>query len=414
MAINWIDILILVVQCLVIAIGVTTGFAYLTLFERRLLARLQNRIGPNRAGPGGFLQPAADAVKLFFKEDIVPAMADRGVYLLAPAMAVIPAIIIWAVIPFGCLNINWDYAACFSQSGEGLRNILQVADINVGVLYILAVTSIGVYGITLAGWSSNNKYSMLGGIRSSAQLISYELALGCAVLSVVMTYGTLSTREIVYAQGWNAGGLWGVVPQLLGFVLFMIASTAEVVRAPFDLVEAEQELAGGYNTEYGSMKFALFFMAEYIKLIAVSAIAVTFFFGGWRFPGLETLGRELNANFGGVVASVVIGLLSLGSFLLKVVCFLFVSVWVRASWPRLRYDRLMDLGWKWLLPLGLLNIVYTAVVYVLVPGQRLAAFVLLGLSLNTLAIAGSFSSAPKPVDNVTYVKDLKRPAGTSD
>jgi NADH-quinone oxidoreductase subunit H len=405
----WLDILILVIQCFVIALAVTTGFAYLTLFERRLLARLQNRVGPNRAGPGGFLQPAADAVKLFFKEDIVPAMADKPVYLLAPAMAVIPALIIWAVIPFGCLNVNWDYAACFDPAGANLRNLLQIADINVGILYILAVTSIGVYGITLAGWSSNNKYSMLGGIRSSAQLISYELALGCAVLSVVMTYSTLSTRQVVLAQE----GLWGIVPQLLGFVLFMIASTAEVVRAPFDLVEAEQELAGGYNTEYGSMKFALFFMAEYIKLIAVSAIAVTFFFGGWRFPGLELLGRNVTELAGPVVGSIVMGLASLGSFLLKVVAFLFLSVWIRASWPRLRYDRLMDLGWKWLLPLGLLNVAYTAVVFVLVPGERLASLVLFGLSAITLAIAGSFSSTPKPVDNVTYVKDVRGPAGGS-
>jgi NADH-quinone oxidoreductase subunit H len=404
---NWLDLLILVVQCFVITLAVTTGFAYLTLFERRLLARLQNRVGPNRAGPQGFLQPVADAVKLFFKEDIVPAMADKPVYLLAPAMAVIPALIIWAVIPFGCLNINWDYAACFDPAGTNLRNVLQIADIDVGILYLLAVTSIGVYGITLAGWASNNKYSMLGGIRSSAQLISYELALGCSVLSVVMTYSTLSTRQVVLAQE----GLWGIVPQLLGFVLFMVASTAEVVRAPFDLVEAEQELAGGYNTEYGSMKFALFFMAEYIKLIAVSAIAVTFFFGGWRFPGLETLGRGVTELAGPVIGSIVMGVVSLGSFLLKVVFFLFLSVWIRASWPRLRYDRLMDLGWKWLLPLGLLNIAYTAVVFVVVPGQRVASFVLLGLSLLTLMIAASFSSAPKPVDNVTYVKDVKRPAG---
>lgn len=408
---NWLSVLILVVQCFVIALAVTTGFAYLTLFERRLLARLQNRVGPNRAGPQGFLQPVADAVKLFFKEDIVPAMADKPVYLLAPALAVIPAIIIWAVIPFGCLNLNWDYAACFDPAGENLWNVLQIAEVNVGILYILAVTSIGVYGITLAGWSSNNKYSMLGGIRSSAQLISYELALGCAVLSVVMTYSTLSTRQVVLAQE----GLWGIVPQFLGFVLFMIASTAEVVRAPFDLVEAEQELAGGYNTEYGSMKFALFFMAEYIKLIAVSAIAVTFFFGGWRFPGLETLGRGMTELAGPVVGALVMGVVSLGSFLLKVVIFLFISVWIRASWPRLRYDRLMDLGWKWLLPLGLINIAYTAVVFVLVPSERVASFVLLGLSLITLAIAGSFSSAPKPVDNVTYVKDLKRPtSGAGD
>jgi NADH-quinone oxidoreductase subunit H len=410
---TWVDILILVVQCFVIALAVTTGFAYLTLFERRLLARLQNRVGPNRAGPQGFLQPAADAVKLFFKEDIIPTLADKPVYLLAPALAVIPAIIIWAVIPLGCFNINWDYQACFSADPQaaGLHNMLQIADINVGVLYLLAVTSIGVYGITLAGWASNNKYSMLGGMRSAAQLISYELALGTAVLAVVMTYGTLSTHQIVVQQA----GLWGIVPQFLGFVLFMFASTAEVVRAPFDLVEAEQEIAGGYNTEYGSMKFALFFMAEYIKLIAVSAIAVTFFFGGWRFPGLEALGRGMTELAGPVAGSVAVGLASLGSFLLKVVFFLFLSVWIRASWPRLRYDRLMDLGWKWLLPLGLLNIAFTAIVYVIFPTETVVpALILLALGLITLAIALSFSSVPKPTDNVTFVKGTRETAGSSD
>jgi NADH-quinone oxidoreductase subunit H len=402
---NWIDILLLVVQCFVVALAITTGFAYLTLFERRLLARLQNRVGPNRAGPGGFLQPAADAVKLFFKEDIIPTMADRAVYLLAPAMAVIPAIIIWAVIPLGCFNTNWDYSACFQPDQFGqLNNILQVAEINVGVLYLLAITSIGVYGITLAGWASNNKYSMLGGIRSSAQLISYELALGSSVLAVVMTYSTFSMREIVYQQG----VLWGIIPQFLGFVLFMIASTAEVVRAPFDLVEAEQELTGGYNTEYGSMKFALFFMAEYMKLIAVSAIAVTFFFGGWRFPGLETLGRGMTELAGPVVGSVIVGLVSLGAFLLKVVVFLFISVWVRASWPRLRYDRLMDFGWKWLLPLALLNILYTAVVNVLIPDRYVAGFVLFGLGLITLVIAMNINQTPKPEPGIDYVRNEPR------
>jgi NADH-quinone oxidoreductase subunit H len=404
---DWMAILLLVVQCLVIALAVTTGFAYLTLFERRLLARLQNRVGPNRAGPGGFLQPAADAVKLFFKEDIIPAMADKPVYLLAPAMAMVPAILIWAVIPFGCLNLNWDYTACLSADRSNLNNILQVADVGVGVLFILAVTSVGVYGITLAGWASNSKYSMLGGIRSSAQLISYELALGLAVLSVVMTYGTFSTHEIIVQQA----GLWGIVPQFLGFVLFMIASTAEVVRAPFDLVEAEQELAGGYNTEYGSMKFALFFMAEYIKLIAVSAIAVTFFFGGWRFPGLETLGRGVTELAGPMWGAIAFGLVSLGAFLLKVVAFLFFSVWMRASWPRLRYDRLMDLGWKWLLPIGLLNVAYTASVIVLFPDRTLHSFILLALGLITIAIGLSFNRVPKPVDNVSYVRDLRAPNG---
>ncbi len=397
---TWVDIVILVVQCFVITLAVTGGFAYLTLFERRVLARLQNRVGPNRAGPGGSLQPIADAVKLFFKEDIIPSRADKWVYLLAPAMAVIPALIIWAVIPFGCLNVNWDYAACFRPDGAGLHNILQIADINVGVLYLLSITSIGVYGITLAGWASNSKYSMLGSIRSSAQLISYELALGCAVLSVVMTYGSFSTRSIVLQQG----GLWGVVPQILGLFLFLVSSTAEVVRAPFDLVEAEQELAGGYNTEYGSMKFALFFMAEYIKLIAVSAIAVTFFFGGWRFPGLEALGRGVTGLAGPVTGALVMGLVSLGAFLLKVLFFLFLSVWIRASWPRLRYDRLMNFGWKWLLPLGLLNIVSTAVVFVLVPGQTLASLVLCGIGLIILAVTAALGRAPRPAGMVTIAR----------
>jgi NADH-quinone oxidoreductase subunit H len=397
---TWVDLLILIAQCLVLTLATTGGFAYLTLFERRLLARFQNRIGPNRAGPNGFLQPIADAVKLFFKEDIIPSQADKWVYLVAPAMAVIPALIIWAVIPFGCLNVNWDYAACFSADGAGLHNILQIADLNVGVLYLLAITSIGVYGITLAGWASNSKYSMLGSIRSSAQLISYELALGCAVLSVAMTYGSFSTHAIVLQQD----GLWGVVPQVLGFVLFLIASTAEVVRAPFDLVEAEQEIAGGYNTEYGSMKFALFFMAEYIKLIAVSAIAVTFFFGGWRFPGLETLGRGVTDLAGPVTGALVMGVVSLGAFQLKVLFFLFLSVWIRASWPRMRYDRLMTFGWKWLLPLGLLNIAYTAVVFVLVPGQTLASIVLCGLGIITLSVAAALSRSPRPAGLVTMAR----------
>jgi NADH-quinone oxidoreductase subunit H len=398
---NWLNLLILIVQCLVIAIAVTSGFAYLTLFERRLLARFQNRIGPNRAGPNGFLQPAADAVKLFFKEDIIPAMADKAVYLLAPAMAVIPAIIIWAVIPLGCFNLNWDYSACFSLGNTGqLNNILQIADVNVGVLYLLAVTSVGVYGITLAGWASSNKYAMMGGIRSSAQLISYELALGLAVLAAVMQAGTMSTHAIVVGQG----GLWAIFPQILGFIIFLIASTAEVVRAPFDLVEAEQELAGGYNTEYGSMKFALFFMAEYIKLIAVSAIAAMLYLGGWRFPGLEQLGAGLLPLTGPVFASIAVGLVSLGAFLLKVIFFLFLSVWIRASWPRVRYDRLMDLGWQWLLPLALVNVVLTAVVNVLVENRLLQAVIMFGVAVIALLIALNSSRSVQATSGITLVQ----------
>jgi NADH-quinone oxidoreductase subunit H len=390
----WLHLLILIVQCVVLALATTTAFAYLTLFERRLLARLQNRVGPNRAGPNGFLQPLADAIKLFFKEDLTPAMVDRWVYILAPALAIVPAIIIWAVLPLGCWNILGSFAPCFNPvtpapTSEPFWNILLVADgVNVGVLYLLAVTSIGVYGITLAGWASNNKYSMLGGIRSAAQLVSYELALGMAVLSAVMTAGSLDVTKVVQSQY----GFWAIIPQFLGFVLFMVSSTAEVVRAPFDLVEAEQELVGGYNTEYGSMKFALFFMAEYLKLIAVSAIAVTLFLGGWHFPGLETLGQGLVPIIGITGATIVVGLASLGAFLLKVVALLFVSVWIRASWPRMRYDQLMNLGWKWLLPLALVNIIATAVVTVLVTpefaaGIGLSERVLEGIILFVVGVA---------------------------
>jgi NADH-quinone oxidoreductase subunit H len=368
----WLDIVILAVKCLVLALAATTMFAYFTLFERRTLARLQNRVGPNRAGPGGFLQPLADAVKLFFKEDVVPAMADRWVYLISPAFAVIPALIIWVVLPLG-----------FWPDGQG-GNLLQLASIDVGVLYLLAVTSLGVYGIAIAGWASNNKYSMLGGVRASAQVISYELALGLAVLGVVMQAGSFRLEEIVAGQQ----GMWYIVPQFLAFVIFLIASTAEVVRAPFDLVEAEQELVGGYNTEYGSMKFALFFMSEYIKLVAMNAIAVTLFLGGWLFPGLLTLRDGLVPMIGEPLANFVLGALSLGAFLLKVAALSFLSVWVRATVPRIRYDQLMNLGWKVLLPMALVNVAVTAVLGVLLPGQPLvsaAAGFLIGAAVVFLA-----------------------------
>ncbi len=393
------NILILLIQCLVLTLGVTTGFAYLTLFERRVLARLQNRVGPNRAGPAGLLQPVADAIKLFFKEDIIPSAADRWVYLIAPALALIPAIIIWAVIPVGCWNISGDYRACFDPALSGeLNNVMQVADMNVAVLYLLAVTSVGVYGITLAGWASNNKYSMIGSIRSSAQLISYELALGLAVLGAAMIAGTLSMQEIVA----NQAGMWAIIPQFLGFVVFMVSATAEVVRAPFDLVEAEQELTGGYNTEYGSMKFALFFMAEYIKLIAVSSIAVTLFLGGWRFPGLETLGGMVAESAGPGMAAFVVGIVSLLSFLGKVAFFLFLAVWIRASWPRIRYDMLMDLGWKRLLPLGLVNVIMTAFVVVLIPNRWIHSMLLFLLGSAVLYVTVRYGQAARPRSSIEF------------
>ena len=395
---DWLAILILIIKCVVLALAATTMFAYFTLFERTLLARFQNRIGPNRAGYiplpgggrllGGFLQPLADAIKLFFKEDVVPLLADKWVYLISPGFAVIPALIIWAVIPLG-----------FWPDGQG-GNWLQLAEINVGILYLLAVTSLGVYGIAIAGWASNNKYSMLGGIRASAQVISYELALGLAVLGVVMQAGTFSTAEITASQK----GLWFVVPQFLGFVIFIIAATAEVVRAPFDLVEAEQELVGGYNTEYGSMKFALFFMSEYIKLVAMNAVAVMLFLGGWNFPGLATLYAAVNDSAGQGVANAVIGLLSLGAFLLKTAALSFLSVWIRATIPRVRYDQLMKLGWLVLLPLALVNVVVTAVLGVFVPDRLLNGILGFVIGLVVLFAAASIGRPKVAQRTVTLVE----------
>lgn len=386
---TWIDLVILLVKCIVLSLAATTIFAYFTLFERRTLARLQNRVGPNRAGPGGFLQPLADAIKLFFKEDVTPLLADRWVYLVSPAFALIPAIIIWATIPVGM----W-------PDGKG-GNWLQLAEINVGVLYLLAVTSVGVYGIAIAGWASNNKYSMLGGIRASAQVISYELALGLTVLGAVMQAQSFSTAEIVERQTL----MWNIVPQFLGFVVFMIAATAEVVRAPFDLVEAEQELVGGYNTEYSSMKFALFFMSEYVKLVAMNAIAVTLFLGGWQFPGLQTLTQFVTQQYGATVGNAVLGVTSLGAFLLKVLLLSFVSVWVRATLPRVRYDQLMNLGWKVLLPLSLINVAITAVLNVLLPdAPTLTALIGLVVGIIVLAVAAIAGRPGKEKRTVTMVE----------
>jgi NADH-quinone oxidoreductase subunit H len=386
---TWFDILILLVRCLVLALAAATLFAYFTLFERRLLAKFQNRIGPNRAGYiplpggkklfGGWLQPAADAVKLFLKEDVVPAMADKWVFIMAPAFAVIPALIIWVAIPLG----TWP---------DGLGgNWLHYAPMDIGVLYLLAVTSIGVYGIAVAGWASNNKYSMMGGVRASAQVISYELALGLAILAVVMQNSTFRTEEIVISQA----TLWNIVPQFLGFIIFLIASTAEVVRSPFDLVEAEQELVGGYNTEYGSMKFALFFMSEYIKLIAMNAIAVVLFLGGGNFPGIDTLVAAVKTSNGDTIAYAVQGLLTLGAFLLKTTALSFLSVWVRASVPRVRYDQLMHLGWKILLPMGLFNVVMTAIFGVLFPTDSVIAKVVMGVIGLLVVVIVSAIATPK-------------------
>lgn len=306
-----------------------TGFAYLTLYERRALARIQVRVGPNRAGPQGLLQPIADAVKLIFKEELTPGRVYKTLFVLAPVLTVVPSLILAAVIPLG---------TSFTLFGREIT--LYVANLNVGVLYLMSVASIAVYGITLAGWSSNNKYAMLGGLRSAAQMISYELSLGLCFVIAVMLAGTMNLNEIVDAQK----EMWFVVVQPAGALIFVLVTLAEVNRAPFDMPEAEQELTAGYHTEYSGMKFALFFMAEYQKMIVVSMIMATLFLGGYReFWFLRDTIFSVDRFW-------FLGPLYL---FLKVVVLLFFMIWVRATWPRIRYDRLMAFGWKILLPLTL-------------------------------------------------------------
>ncbi len=291
--------------------------------ERKVAAHIQFRPGPNRVGPFGLIQPAADVLKLFFKEDITPIEAHKVLYLMAPLISFIPAFVTFAVVPVG-------------------PNVI-VADLNVGILVFLAMSSLAVYSIVLAGWASNNKFSLMGGLRSSAQMISYELAMGLAVVSIVLTTGSLSTVKIVDAQQ----GLWFAVLQPVAFLIFVIAMLAETNRAPFDLPEAEAELVAGYHTEYSSMKFAIFFMGEYMNMMAISAIATTLFLGGWAGPVLP------------LVPPVLMGIVW---FTAKVTAIMFFFLWVRWTFPRLRYDQLMAFGWKFLLPLALANVMVTALV----------------------------------------------------
>jgi NADH-quinone oxidoreductase subunit H len=319
-----------------------TGFAYTTLLERRFIAWIQARVGPNRAGPGGLAFPIADAIKLFFKEDVTPTGADKLVYLLAPALKVIPSILVVAVIPLGPpLLIPW-------FDGLWYRVPLGLADVNVGVLFILAWLSLGTYGIVLAGWASNNKYGMLGGLRATAQMLSYELSMGTAVTIPIMITGSMSLVTIVNAQQNPALLGWFVFQNPIAAIILLIALLAEVNRAPFDLPEAEQELTAGYHTEYSGMKFALFFMAEYISMISVSMIVVALFFGGYHFILVDQV-----PILGPIV------------YMVKVILFLMGMIWVRATLPRIRYDRLMALGWKVLFPLALLAAAWTAIALVL-------------------------------------------------
>jgi NADH-quinone oxidoreductase subunit H len=325
-----------IVKGFVLCLILLTGFAYLTLYERRALARMQVRVGPNRAGYQGLLQPIADAVKLIFKEELTPARVYKVVFVLAPVLTVVPSLVLAAVIPLG---------TSFNFFGREIT--LYVANLNVGVLYLTSIASIAVYGITLAGWSSNNKYAMLGGIRASAQMISYELSLGlCFAIAIVMS-NSMNLVDIVNAQK----GMWFAVIQPVGALIFLIVTLAEVNRAPFDMPEAEQELTAGFHSEYSGMKFALFFMAEYQKMIVISMISATLFFGGYReFWFLQDTFLSVDRYW-------FLGPIYL---LLKVVVLLFFMIWIRATWPRIRYDRLMAFGWKVLLPLSLVTVFITA------------------------------------------------------
>jgi NADH-quinone oxidoreductase subunit H len=338
-------VLLSIAKIIVVLVILLTCVAYTVLLERKVVGRIQNRFGPSRVGPFGLLQPLADGLKLFLKEDIMPASVYRPLYILAPIIALACALLSIAVIPFGA-NIQFHGVDMF-----------QIADLNIGLLVILGVTSIGVYGIALSGWSSNNKYSLLGSLRSSAQMVSYELALGLSLIGVVIRAGSLRLRDIVEVQSTHGILSWNVFGgfQIVAFFIYLIAAYAETNRAPFDLVEAESELTGGYHTEYSSMKFAMFFMAEYANMITVGCVATLLFFGGWTSPFGNLLPTPHNIF--------IQALLPVFWFVLKVFFFVFLYIWVRGTTPRFRYDQLMGFGWKFLIPLAIANIVVAALIY---------------------------------------------------
>lgn len=347
--------------------GVLMIVAYTVLAERKVLGWIQGRIGPNRVGPWGLLQPFADLFKFIFKEDLVPDKSTKFVYFLAPFVALTCALMPIVVYPFGpriADPLGWlvPYVKDIAYIGDAVAWIavqavnmpMTIAKIDVGVLYVLGITSVGVYGIALAGWSSNNKYSLMGGLRSSAQMISYELAMGASVIGVVMLAGSLDLGGIIQAQTtapwWSR---WYIVPQFIGFLVFLIAAFAETNRVPFDLPEAETELVAGFHTEYSALKFALFFMAEYVNMFTVSVMCTVLFLGGWYIPGLSHIFE---------VGSIPYALASHVGFIVKICAFLFLYIWIRGTLPRFRFDQLMNFGWKFLLPVALANVILTIIV----------------------------------------------------
>jgi len=338
---DWLlNLIIILIKIVVIETVLLITVAYSVLAERKVSAFIQNRYGPNRVGFWGMLQPFVDVLKLLMKEDIVPEKADKFIHSLAPGISLVVALSTIAVIPFG------DKIVLF-----GKQINLQIADVNIGILYILSLLSLGVYGITLSGWSSNNKYSLLGGLRSSAQMISYELSMGLAVIGIILVNGSFRLSTVVQNQyGWK----WNLILQPIGFLTFLVASFAETNRSPFDLPEAEQELVGGYHTEYSSMKFALFFLAEYANVIISSSVITTLYLGGWQFPYLQTFG----------LSDIWVSIIQIITFGGKVLFMVFFFIWIRWTMPRFRYDQLMNLGWKVMLPLALVNLIITAFITV--------------------------------------------------
>ena len=331
--------IILVVALFVVSLVVAM---YSTFAERKISALMQDRLGPNRAGPFGLLQPLADGIKMFMKEEIIPNVSNKTLFILGPCLAMTTALMAGVLIPWGGKIELW---------GETFN--LQVADLNIGVLYIFGVTSLGVYGIMIGGWASNNKYSLMGAIRASAQMISYEIAMGLAIIALIMSTGTMSLAEIAAQQD---AGLANIVYQPLGFLIFLICAFAELNRAPFDMPESESELIGGYHTEYSSMKLGLFLFAEYINMFISSAVIVTFYFGGYNFPFQNEINEALGLSTNLATA--------LGTLVMfgKIFFFIFFFMWIRWTLPRFRYDQLMRLGWKSLIPLAILNILITGVV----------------------------------------------------
>ncbi len=349
---TFLDFVLMFIKVVVIFAGVMTMVPALIYLERKIVAYFQLRVGPNRTGPLGLMQPIADAVKLMMKEDITPAGVDKTLYFLAPFMAMVPALLACAVIPFG--PASWT----------------RITDLNNSLLYSLALSSLAVYAIALAGWASNNKYSLMGAIRSASQMISYELGMGLSIIALLMITQTLDLREIVERQ-YAGGGLnifaWNIFrapTMFVAFLVYIICGIAETNRAPFDLAEAESELVAGFHTEYSSFKFAMFFMAEYVNMVTVSALATTLFFGGWSGPGVSfdvspQTGHLLIDN--GNLAHIAMALLGVVYFVIKMFGFLFLYIWLRASLPRFRYDQLMNFGWKRLVPISLANIFVMAV-----------------------------------------------------